>query len=143
MRTMKKAGMMMRSVWGIRKPGKLLQSRRGESLAEVMAASVTVMVLLGTLYAGIRFASGELVKAQEMQDMSEQYQESLRRNLADGFTTCVDGQLSFDGGTFTIPVQFQTVEASARSHETGEEQTTIFHLLTEQDLPDGKDEPHD
>ena len=67
--------------------GKLLHGRGGESLVEVLVAIVVFLVLMGTLCAGTRFASGALMRAETIRDSVVQFQESLRRNLAEGNMT--------------------------------------------------------
>lgn len=126
---------------------KLLRDQSGESLVEVMTAGVVFMLLLGTLGAGMRFASGALVKAQTIRERAFQFHQSVQRNLSDGksFDTGM-GSISFEGGSFTVPVRFQTVQATAReaaSYNAGvpvyEEKTAVFCVFAAQDAPGAED----
>lgn len=122
-------------------------NRRGESLVEVLTAGVVFMMLLGTLFAGTRFVTGALAKAQSIRERAFQFQQSARRNLAD--RNCSDagmGSISFDGGSFAVPVRFQTVQATAKEvvgQNAGvpvyEEKTAVFYIFAVQEAPDGAD----
>lgn len=114
----------------------LRNNRRGESLIEVMAAITVFLILMGTLGAGIRFAAGALREAGAIRDRVFQFQQSVRRNLADGNTEDGGtGALSFGGGVFTVPVRFLSVPAEA------EGQTAVFSLFAARDTPEGGEEP--
>lgn len=94
---------------------KLLKNRRGESLVEILVAGVVFLILLGTLRAGIHFAAGSLVKAQTLQAEAFQYQQSARKNLADGTGVTENTSVPpVDFGDFKVPVKLQTVEATAK-----------------------------
>ncbi len=120
---------------------KLLRGRRGESLVEVLTAGVVFLMLMGTLFAGTRFAAGALRKAEETRSMVFQFQESVRRNLAEGNMDGSAGTLSFGGGSFAVPVRFLTVPASAREADGGSqmdaERTATFYLFAPQEEGDG------
>lgn len=124
---------------------KLLQNRRGESMVEVIAAGIVFILLLETFCAGIKFASGALTESQAVRDNIVQYQQSILQNLEDGeIYNSSAGFISFDGGSFTVPVKFQTVEASdvrkASRSISGKSQANqgkipVFYLFAAQDAP--------
>ncbi len=127
--------------------GKLLHGRGGESLVEVLVAIVVFLVLMGTLCAGTRFASGALMRAETIRDSVVQFQESLRRNLAEGnMTDGGAGVLHFGGGRVAVPVRFLSVQAMAREavyqkadggSPAYEEKVTTFYLFAAQEGGDG------
>lgn len=126
---------------------KLLRDRRGESLIEVMTAGLVFMMLLGTLCAGTRFVAGAQTKAQAIRERAVQFQQSARRNLEDGKSADAGlGSISFDGGGFSVPVRFQTVQATAREAVGSnaevpvyEEKTAVFYTFAAQDAPNVED----
>lgn len=128
---------------------KLLRDRRGESLVEVLTACVVFLMVLGTLFVGTRFVTGALAKAQALRERAFQFQRSARQNLEDRKSADAGmGSISFDGGSFAVPVRFQTVQATAEEtagYSAGvpvyEEKTTVFYIFAAQDAPDGADGP--
>ena len=123
----------------------LFRDRRGESLVEVLTASVVFMMMLGTLCAGARFAAGALTRARTLQERASQFDESARRNLMEGkVSNAGAGAISFEGGSFSVPVRFQTVQAEARETvdqnegvPADEEKTAVFYVFAALDAADG------
>lgn len=120
---------------------KLMRDQSGESLVEVLTAGMVFLLLLGVLSAGTRFVSGAQVKAQALRDRVFQFHQSVRRNLGKSFDAGM-GAISFDGGSFTVPVRFQTVQATAEEaagYNAGvpvyEEKTAVFYIFAAQDAP--------
>ncbi len=106
---------------------RLLRSRRGESLIEVLAAMVIVTILLGTLHAAVNFAGNSLIWTAEAQKRIA----DIQKNLAE--TAAMDGgaseEYSFqqDGGPGRFTLELRKKEKTVAYGEEGGE--IIFYLF--------------
>lgn len=98
----------------------ILRQRQGESLVELLAASVIFLLLLATLFGAVRFSSNSLHKAEEIRENAAALQESLRSAPAEGDSTAEitfqavspDGSVTGGSVLFKVPVKLQTKKAT-------------------------------
>ena len=120
-----------------------LFSRRGETIVEVVAACVLVLLLLGVLGGAVRFAANAQKKAEDIRAQASQAQESLRAKLAAGsYDAGKEATVSFRAtnstGTqlgvnvlFRVPVSLRAVDAGTGAG------SVRFYLFSAGDLPGG------
>jgi len=110
----------------VRRLNGVLRSRRGESLVELLAASVVFLLLLAAFHGAVRFSSNALRKSGDIRENAAALQVSLRGAAADGGTLAdytfqaVSPDGSVTGGTvlFRVPVLLQTKTAHGKDGES-------------------------
>ncbi len=101
----------------------LLRSRRGESLIEILAAMMIVMILLGTLHAAVNFAGNSLIWTAEAQKRIAAIQKNLASTAPeDGGTTEKYG-FEQDGGPGRFTLELRKKEKTV---SYGEEEITFY-----------------
>jgi len=112
---------------------KILRQRRGESLVELLAASVIFLLLLATFQGAVRFTSSALHKAEDIRANAAALQASLRKAGVDGGGTeaaytfqavSPDGSVTGGNILFGVPVMLQTKTAQGKDGEH-----VVFHVF--------------
>ena len=103
---------------------KLLRSRRGETMVEVLVSMVLFLMLFAVLLGAVRFASNAQVRAETIRQRATALQRDLRRQTPTGgdSKTYQFVAVSEDGGTtgsrvFQVPLREQTVTARGGGDE--------------------------
>ncbi len=105
---------------------RLLRSRRGESLIEVLAAMMIVMILLGTLHAAAGFAGNSLIRTAEAQKQIADIQKNLAATAAADGGAVEEYSFQQDGGTGRFTLELRKKEKTV---SYGEEDGEITFYL--------------
>ena len=97
---------------------KLLRSRRGETMVEVLVSMVLFLMLFAVMLGAVHFASNAQVRAEAIRQRATALQRDLRRQTPTGgdSKTYQFVAVSEDGGTtgsrvFQVPLREQAVTA--------------------------------
>lgn len=103
---------------------KLLRSRRGETMVEVLVSMVLFLMLFAVMLGAVHFASNAQVRAETIRQRATALQRDLRRQTPTGgdSKTYQFVAVSEDGGTtgsrvFQVPLREQTVTARGGGDE--------------------------
>ena len=103
---------------------KLLRSRRGETMVEVLVSMVLFLMLFAVMLGAVRFSSNAQVRAETIRQRATALQRDLRRQTPTGgdSKTYQFVAVSEDGGTtgsrvFQVPLREQAVTARGGGDE--------------------------
>lgn len=103
---------------------KLLRSRRGETMVEVLVSMVLFLMLFAVMLGAVHFASNAQVRAETIRQRATALQRDLRSQTPTGgdSKTYQFVAVSEDGGTtgsrvFQVPLREQTVTARGGGDE--------------------------
>lgn len=106
---------------------RLLCSRSGESLIEVLAAMIVVLILLGTLHAAVRFAGGALIRTLETQRMVADIQKNLVTAAPSEGGETEEYGFEQDGGPGRFTLELRKTEKSVPYGQEGGEM--VFYMF--------------
>lgn len=102
---------------------RVLRSRRGESMVEILVSTVVFMLLLGALNGAVGFASNAQRKAEQIRQDAVNLQKSVRETPASPSDTGATYSFHFigtdgsedDDTVFQVKVRRQTIPATTGS----------------------------